>query len=137
MLKNYLKIAIRNLLRQKLYSFINITGLSIGIACFLLISLWVFDELSFDQFHENKDRIFRVNTMSKEMGLVTSSSWRLGPDLEKVYPEIEAFTRLWPWERSLVNYKDKSFDESRFYLADPAFFTIFSFKFFHGSQDRL
>jgi len=135
MVKNYIKIAIRNLVRQKLYSLINITGLSIGIACFLLISLWVFDELSYDHFHKNKDRIYRVNTMSNEMGLVTSSSWRLGPALMEVYPEIESFTRLWPWGRSLVIYKDKSFDESSFYLADPAFFTIFSFEFLHGSPE--
>ncbi len=133
MIRNYLKIAIRNLIRQKLYSLINITGLSIGIACFLLISLWVFDEFSYDRFHENKDRIYRVNTMSKEMGLVTSSSWRLGPALMEVYPEIEAFTRLWPWSRSLVKYENKTFDESSFYLADPAFFTMFSFNFLYGS----
>jgi len=133
MIKNYIKIAIRNLVRQKLYSLINITGLSIGIACFLLISLWVFDELSYDRFHENRDRIYRVNTMSQEMGLVTSSSWRLGPAMIKVYPEIEAFTRLWPWGRSLVKYEDKSFDESKFYLADPSFFNIFFFEFIHGS----
>jgi putative ABC transport system permease protein len=135
MLKNYIKIAFRNLLRQKLYSLINITGLSIGIACFLLISLWVFDELSYDRFHENKDRIYRINTMSKEMGLITSSSWRLGPAMIDVYPEIEAFTRLWPWGRSLIKYKNKSFDESSFYLADPAFFHIFSFEFIHGSPE--
>jgi putative ABC transport system permease protein len=135
MIKNYLKIAIRNLIRQKLYSLINITGLSIGIACFILISLWVFDELSFDRFHENKDRIYRVNTMSDEMGLVTSSSWRLGPAMIEVYPEIEAYTRLWPWSRSLVEYQDKSFDESNFYLADPDFFRIFSFQFIYGSKD--
>ena len=135
MIKNYLKIAIRNLARQKMYSLINITGLSIGIACFLLISLWVYDEFSFDRFHLNNDRIYRVNTMSDEMGLITSSSWRLGPALEEAYPEIEDFTRLWPWNRSLVKYKDKSFDEGNFYLADPAFFNIFSFKFLHGSPE--
>jgi len=135
MLRNYLKIAVRNLLRQKLYSFINITGLSIGIACFLLISLWVFDELSFDQFHENKDRIYRVNTISKEMGLVTASSWRLGPALKEVYPEIEEFSRIWPWARSLVKYDDKVYDESRFYLVDPSFFAMFTFNFLHGSQE--
>jgi putative ABC transport system permease protein len=135
MIKNYLKIAVRNLVRQKMYSLINITGLSIGIACFLLISLWVFDELSYDRFHDNKDRIYRVNTMSKDMGLITSSSWRLGPAMIEVYPEIEAFTRLWPWERSLVKYQEKSFDESRFFLADPDFFRMFSFHFVHGSAN--
>ena len=135
MIRNYLKIAIRNLARQKLYSLINIIGLSIGIACFLLISLWVFDELSFDRFHLNNDRIYRVNTMSNEMGLVTSSSWRLGPALKEVYPEIEDFTRLWPWNRSLVKVEDKSFDEGNFYLVDPSFFSIFSFNFIHGSPE--
>ena len=133
MIKNYLNIAIRGLVRQKLHSAINIVGLSIGFACFLLISLWVFDELSFDRFHEHRDRIFRVNTMSSEMGLVTSSSWRLGPAMIEVYPEIEAYTRLWPWSRSLIKYEDKSFDETNFYLADPDFFRIFTFKFLYGS----
>jgi putative ABC transport system permease protein len=135
MILTYLKIALRNLLRQKLYSLINLVGLSIGIACFLLISLWVFDELSYDRFHEKKDRIYRINTMSKEMGLVTSSSWRLGPAFKEVYPEVETFTRLWPWSRSLVKYQNKSFDESKFYLADPAFFAMFSFNFLHGSPE--
>jgi len=133
MIKNYLLIAIRNVTRQKLSSTLNILGLSIGIACFLLISLWVIDELSFDRFHERKDRIYRVNTMTKDMGLVTSSSWRLGPALKEVYPEIEAYARLWPWGRSLVQYKDKVFDESRIFLSDPAFYKIFSFKFIYGS----
>ncbi len=135
MLKNYLKLAYRNIKRQKLYSFINISGLSIGIACFLLISLWVFDELSYDQFHINKERIFRVNTMTSEYGLVTSSSWRLGPALKEKYPEIEAYTRIWPFSRSLVKYKDKIFDESSFWLADPALFRMTSFQFIQGSRE--
>ncbi len=132
---NYVKIAIRNLVGEKLYSFINLLGLSIGIACFLIISLWVFDELSFDRFHENKDRIYRVNTMTKNMGYVTSSSWRLGPALKEAYPEIESYTRLWPWARSLVTYQDKKFDETNFYLADPSFFNMFTFTYIHGSPE--
>ena len=62
MLKNYLKIAVRNIKRNKIYSFINIAGLAIGIACCLLILLYIQDELSYDRFHKNADRIYRINT---------------------------------------------------------------------------
>jgi putative ABC transport system permease protein len=64
MFKNYLKIALRNIVRQKVYSSINIAGLAIGMACFILISLWVRDELSYDRFHENGDRIYRPRVPS-------------------------------------------------------------------------
>jgi putative ABC transport system permease protein len=69
MFKNYFKIALRNLARQKGYSFINITGLAIGMACAIFILLWVQDELNFDGFHENKDNIFRVRHFSKMRGM--------------------------------------------------------------------
>ncbi len=133
MLKNYLKVAFRSIIRQKTHTIINVSGLAIGMACCILISLWVREQLSYDQFHENKNQIFRVNTVTEEYGLVTSSSWRLGPALKELYPEIEDFTRIWPWSRSLVKYEDKKFDEPNFYLADPAFFTIFSFPFIKGT----
>ena len=100
MFKNYIKITLRNLARQKGYALINILGLAIGIACFILIALWVFDELSYDQFHQQKHRIFRVNTISPDYGLATSSSWRLGPVMKYVYPEVESYTRVWPWDHS-------------------------------------
>jgi len=60
MLKNYLKIALRNIIRYKGYSFINIAGLAVGLACSILISLWVIDELSYDQFYNNTDSLYRV-----------------------------------------------------------------------------
>ncbi|UCE06771.1 MAG: ABC transporter permease, partial [bacterium] len=97
-----------------------------------LISLWVFDELGYDQFHQKKQRIFRVNTISPDFGLVTSSSWRLGPAMKDAYPEVENYTRVWPWARSLVKYEDKVFDEWNIYLADSSFFLIFSFPFVKG-----
>jgi len=132
MFKNYIKIILRNLARQKGYALINILGLAIGIACFILIALWVFDELSYDQFHEKKQRIFRVNTISSDFGIVTSSSWRLGPTMKDAYPEVESYTRVWPWARSLVKYEDKIFDEWNIYLADSSFFSIFTFPFIKG-----
>lgn len=133
MFKNYFKITLRNITRQKGYAIINILGLAIGIACFILIAFWVFDELSYDQFHEKKQRIFRVNTIAPDFGTITSSSWRLGPTMKAEYPEIENYTRVWPWARSLVKYEDKIFDEWNIYLADSSFFTIFSFSFVKGN----
>jgi putative ABC transport system permease protein len=132
MFKNYFKITLRNLARQKGYTIINVLGLAIGIACFILIAHWVFDELSYDQFHEKKDRIFRVNTISPNHGLVTSSSLRLGPTMKHAYPEIENYTRIFPWARSLVKYKDKVFDEWNIALVDSSFFSIFTFPFTKG-----
>lgn len=132
MFKNYIKITLRNLARQKGYTLINILGLAIGIACFILIALWVFDELSYDQFHVKKDRIFRVNTISPDYGLVTSSSLRLGPTMKQAYPEVENYTRIFPWARSLVKYKDKVFDEWNIALVDSSFFSIFTFPFIKG-----
>jgi len=132
MFKNYLKITLRNLARQKGYALINILGLAIGIACFILIALWVFDELSYDQFHEKKHRIFRVNTISPEYGMVTSSSLRLGPAMKNAYPEVENYTRIFPWARSLVKYQNKAFDEWNIGLVDSSFFSIFTFPFIKG-----
>lgn len=132
MFKNYIKITLRNLARQKGYALINILGLAIGIACFILIALWVFDELSYDQFHERKDQIYRVNTISPDFGLVTSSSWRLGPAMKDAYPEVDSYTRVWSWARSLVKYEDKVFDEWNIHLVDSSFFSIFTFPFIKG-----
>ncbi len=132
MFKNYIKITLRNLACQKGYALINILGLAIGIACFILIALWVFDELSYDQFHEKKDRIFRVNTIAPNHGMVTSSSLRLGPTMKHAYPEIENYTRIVPWARSLMKYKDKAFDEWNIALVDSSFFSIVTFPFIKG-----
>ncbi|MBN2357753.1 ABC transporter permease [candidate division KSB1 bacterium] len=136
MLSNYLKVAVRNLFRQKGYSFINIAGLAAGMACFILIALWVFHELSYDRFHEKMDRIYRVNTTTPEYGLVTSSSLRLGPAMKQAYPEIEQVTRVWPWARSLVSYKGKWHDEPFIHLVDSTFFTIFTFPMIAGKPEE-
>jgi len=135
MLLNYIKIALRVLIRQRGYSLINISGLAIGIASFILISMWIVNESSYDQFHEKKERIFRVNTMTDKYGLATTSSWRLGQALVEKYPDIVQYTRFWPWNRSLVKYEDKVFDEIQLSLADPSFFTIFSFPFIYGNPE--
>ncbi len=142
MFKNYLKVALRRIRRRKVYAFINILGLSIGLACFMLIGLWVEDELSFDRFHENKDRIFRVLNRMEDGSASYSLTYALGPALEAQYAEVEVACRVWPWYGSLVKYADRSFMEFNIALADPSFFQVFSFPLLKGDpatalQDRL
>ena len=119
MLKNYLKIALRNIVRQKGYSFINIAGLTLGLACFILIGLWVRDELSFDRFHEKKDRIFRIMNKVQSGDLISTPTYALAPALKEEYPEVEETSRVWPWAGSLVRSGDMRFEENRICLADP------------------
>ncbi|OGU56777.1 MAG: hypothetical protein A2V66_00205 [Ignavibacteria bacterium RBG_13_36_8] len=132
MFKNYLKVLLRNLNKNKGYSFINIFGLALGIACFILITMWVTDELSYDRFHLNIDRLYRVNTELTDGRIISNSSLKLGREMKMLFPEIEAYTNFIPWARSLAIYNDKSYDESNIYLVDPEFFKIFSFEFVAG-----
>jgi putative ABC transport system permease protein len=135
MLRNYLKIALRNLERYKAYSFINIGGLAVGMACFILIGLWVKDELSFDRFHLNKDRTYRILNRMQDGNFSPNLTYALGPALKAGYSEVEESCRVWPWAGGLVKYQDKSFEEDSIYLADPGFFKIFSFPFVKGDPE--
>lgn len=100
MFMNYIKIVLRAFRKQKVYSFINLAGLSLGLACFILISLWARHEMSYDQFHVKKDRMFRILNANDNGTFGRSVSYALGPELELKYPEIEASCRVWPWHRS-------------------------------------
>ena len=133
MIKNYLKIALRNLARHKGYSFINITGLAIGMACCILILLWVQDELSFDRFHENGRNIYRV--LQNINFTDHSTTWAitqgpLGPSLEQAYPEIINSTRF-SRRRFRFNYGEKAFDDVAA-LADDSFLEMFTFPLLRG-----
>jgi putative ABC transport system permease protein len=136
MFKNYLKIALRNLLRHKGYSFINIAGLAVGITCCLLILLFVQDELSYDRYHEKADRIYRLVVENEAEGRVFQnalSSAPMAPALLRDYPEIESAARLYPVDASvLVSHGDKRFYEERFFYADAAVFEVFTFPFIKG-----
>ena len=92
MLKNYFKIAWRNLLKNKGFTAINIIGLSLGIGCFIMISMFVIDELSYDHYHEKADRIYRINSDiifgGTEMSMAVSSD-PMGEALKSDYPEVE------------------------------------------------
>ena len=135
MFKNYMKVALRNLNRHKGYSLINITGLAIGMACCLLISLWVLDELSFDRFHADADRLYRIEFDQDYSGKdfhVTVQQYPLARALEAEIPEIEHAVRYSDRGTQLVNYKDSSIYESGIVAVDPAFLEIFSFPLLLG-----
>src|ERR1700745_2021927 len=98
MIKNYFKIALRNLARNKIFSVINIMVLAIGLSCFLLISLYVLDELSYDRFYPNADRIYRINSDIRFGGAdlhMPVTSDMMGQLLKKDYPQVEEYTRIY------------------------------------------
>jgi ABC-type antimicrobial peptide transport system permease subunit len=133
MFKNYLKIALRNIRRHKGYSFINIAGLAIGMACCILILLWVQDELSYDRFHENAGDIYRVLQDIKFTDHDTTwtiTQGPLGPSLKADFPEIINATRI-TGRRLRLTYNDKSYDEL-LRMADGAIFEMFSFSLVKG-----
>ncbi len=131
MFKSYLKIALRNIKRHKGISFINITGLSIGMACCLLITIWVQDELSYDKFHENAADIYRISMKDQRYGVVWPVvSIPVGPALKQEFPEVTDSVRVSDFS-GLVTREEKKFDEIGAYV-DPSFFEIFSFPFVKG-----
>jgi putative ABC transport system permease protein len=136
MFKNYIKIAFRNIRRHKGFSFINIIGLAVGMACVFAIMLWVHYELSFDRYNVNAERIFRVASESHEHPppvTVVVTPPPIAQALEQEIPEIARSARLSRGGgKKLFSVKDKDFYES-FYAVDPGFFEIFTFDFVEGN----
>jgi len=137
MLKNYIKIALRNIFRQKVYSFINIFGLAVGMAVCIIILLWVNIEITYDKFNKNIDDIYLVtsNTMFGERNIFgTGNVPALGPAIKAEYPEIINYARLNnSHPEYLITYKEKPFKE-RIKFADPSIFEMFSFPFVQGDH---
>ncbi len=137
MFKNYLKIALRNIKRQKVYSFINIVGLTVGMACCILIFLWVQDELSYDKFHKNVNDIYRVVYEAYSTGQAVNS-WRtpppLAPMMKDTFPEIEDSVRFHRQESNLVKHKQQSHRQTAGF-ADASVFKIFTFNFVKGNPE--
>ncbi|NUM77865.1 ABC transporter permease, partial [candidate division KSB1 bacterium] len=137
MLKNYLKIAVRNLLRFKAYSFINLAGLAIGMTCCFLILLYVQDERRYDRFHEKADRIYRIAWLNEHPQ--TRTPHPMAQAMVKDLPEVESAVSLSPlWGPGLtrrifsMRYGDKRFDETNVLSVDTTFFKVFSFPFLKG-----
>ncbi|MDN5216881.1 ABC transporter permease [Fulvivirgaceae bacterium BMA12] len=135
MIQNYFTIAMRNMIRYKGFSFINIAGLAIGIASFALIGLYVYHELSFDRYHKNAGNIYRiVEDLSTENELLfqATSAPPMGPAFAREYPEVVDFVRFSPVS-ILVTRGDVKFYEDKCYLADPSVFKVFSFPMIQGN----
>ena len=137
MFKNFLKTTFRNIQRNKLFTLINIIGLAIGMACFILIFLWIQDELSFNKFHENKDQLYLLTIKHPTDVIDSNVPYALAPILANEFPEIINCTRI--YELSNVSscsfeYQNKNNHQIMFYensviLVDESFFSIFSLEF--------
>ena len=135
MLRNYIRVALRNLRKNKIYSLINIAGLAVGLSVFWLMALYIGDELSYDRASVNADRIYRV----AQSGNWSGGSFKLAitpapfaPALQKDYPEIEAAARIDAEGGGTLVYGDKKIEQGDMLMADNAFLTVFRFPFLYG-----
>ena len=138
MFKNYVTIAFRSLKRHKVYSLITISGLTLGMAAFLLISVWVLHELSFDRFHDNATSIFHVFEKRHFPDQVRQNFGTPGPLSEQLkadFPEIRESVRVAMTGERVLRYEDKIFYEDSILTVDPEFFVMFSFPFIEGDRE--
>ncbi len=137
MLKDISKYGFRILNRQKGYLIINVIGLSIGIACSLVIALFIIYELRFDQFNAKKDRIYRMEVKGiigeRELKYGVTAA-PVGPVMLKEIPEVEDFVRIHTFDQPTVKYLDKKYTEKNFIEADSSFFNIFSIELIQGNK---
>ncbi len=136
MFKNYLKIAWRNLLKNKGYSAINIGGLAIGMACFLLITVFIQNELSFDSYHEKGDRIYRVDHHSNPKDHNDAWVWGnapVGAALKADFSEVVETVQFSGRSDVLFKYGDRSFQESNCFYVDASVFSVFSWPLISGN----
>ncbi|WP_224998674.1 ABC transporter permease [Cesiribacter sp. SM1] len=137
MWQNYLKIALRNTKRHKGYTFLNVAGLAIGIAACLFIAFFIKNELSYDNYHQDVERLYRVAIdikASADNRVFAQTSGTLAPALKKDFSEVEAAARLWKQDNKLVKYgEEKAFYENNFYLTDPEIFDVFTIPLIRGN----
>ena len=139
LLKSSLKITYRNFKRQKLYTVINLAGLAVGMACFILIMTYVHHEMGYDSFHANNGRIYRLTmagTLSRADFNLATSNGAIAPDLMKALPEIESVVRFRRRNRTSVECGEKLFFEEGILWADAAVFDVFSFRLLEGNPDK-
>jgi putative ABC transport system permease protein len=136
MFRNYLKVALRNIWRRKGYSFLNITGLSVGMASAILILLWIFNEVSYDRFHDKKDRIYQAwnrGVFDNKLQCWNSTPKILAPTLKLEFPEIESVARV--TSRWFVTRTGDKKVSSSAVITDPAFLNIFTFPMKYGDPN--
>jgi len=140
MIKNYLLVSWRTVIRQFSISFMNVMGLSAGLSCSLLILLWISHEMSFDRFHNKAERIYRVEEdqyYSNGVFHVRATPWPSGPVWKEKIPEIEQACRLAPTGSFLFRNNDRSFYEENVSAVDSSFFRIFSFELLKGDPETV
>ncbi len=141
MLKNYLKIAVRNILQHKLYTFTNVFSLSVGLAALIIASLYLLDEFSYDTFQKKSERIYRIASVYEKDSTLLETAltpYRLGQSLQNDYPKlIENYFRLLNFQNPsiLIEYKNKHFNEKNFFITDSSLFEIFNFDFLQTQKD--
>jgi putative ABC transport system permease protein len=140
MIKNYFKIALRNIVKYKFYSFINIFGLTTGITVSLLISLYIFDELSFDRFHQDADRIYQVYLKAVLQNKPIEGANTCAPiaaaSVEEI-PAVEDAIRTTMWRDVVFRYQDRIYTEKKLLLADSNFFNFFTFNLLEGNPHNI
>ncbi len=137
MLLNYIKIALRNLIKFKAFSFINIIGLAIGIASCILVILFIVDEFNYDTYYPNSENIYRIHLKAKlnerEMEIAQSCA-PLASTLMREVPEVKFATMMQPTSNMLITYENKTYIEKNFYWADSVFFDVFTTNFIRGEK---
>ncbi|MFH0841915.1 MAG: FtsX-like permease family protein [Bacteroidota bacterium] len=139
MFNNLFKYTIRSFKRQRSYIIINILGLAIGIACSLLIALYVINEAGYDKFNLKKDNIFRIVLNGKIGGQEIIGAYTcapIGPTMAREFPEVETFVRMQNWGPMVVEYKDQTFTDDDIVAADSTFFDFFSIPLIKGDPDN-
>ena len=135
MFKNYLAITFRQMLQHKLYSVINIVGLAIGMTCCILILLFVYQELSYENAQPDANRIFRIVRESRSENadpiFLEGTSGPLGPALERDFPEIETVARMWPMDDSWIRHNNRGFTQTQL-MVDANFLLLFSLPLIKG-----
>lgn len=140
MIKNYFKTAWRNIMRQKLFSFINIFGLVLSLIAVWLIALFITDELSYDRYHENADRIFRLASHGQwgdEKFDITGTSGLTAEAFKKDFPEVEDAVRINAEGGGIIDYDNKKIKDDAIFFSDPSFFAIFTYHFLAGDKHAL
>jgi putative ABC transport system permease protein len=140
MLKNYFKTAWRNITRQKIFSFINISGLALSLTAAWLIALFIAHEFSYDKYHENSGRIYRLVSHGQwgdEKFDITGTSGLAAEAFKNDFPEVEDALRINPEGGGIIDYENKKIKDDAIFFADPSFFTLFTYHFLAGNVHAL
>lgn len=139
MLSNYFKILIRSLWKKKLFSILIMIGLAAGMTCYLVIFQYVTFELSYDDFHENKSDIYRLQRDVYENNVLKSSlaktSFNIGPAMKEEFPDIKEVVRCVKYPDNTVMYNEQKYKNENIYVAEPSLFKIFSFRLLKGDPE--